>query len=248
MDPILETRNLSVSFGGKVILKGINVSIPPRQITAIIGPSGCGKSTFLKSLNRLISEEEDAIIEGHVLLDGENILSLQPEKVRQRIGMVFQAPTPFPLSIFDNMAYPLRYYGYKKENIHTIIIEKLKIAGLYEEVQNNLSMKATLLSGGQQQRLCIARALTVEPEILLLDEPCSALDIKNTLNIETMLAKLCEHYTIIIVTHNLFQARRLAHKTLFMLDGEIVEEGCTSTIFSQPQDERTAEYTSGIYG
>ena len=227
MSPILEIHQLAVAFNNKKILKNINANIYPHQITAIIGPSGCGKSTFLKSLNRLVEDERGATLSGQIRLDGEDTFTLSPEEVRRRIGMVFQSPTPFPFSIYDNMAYPLRYHGYgskkKSKNLDVIIRNKLEDVGLFEEVKDSLSMNATLLSGGQQQRLCIARALAVEPEILLLDEPCSSLDVKNTQNIEMMLRALCQQYSIIIVTHNLFQARRISHQTFFILDGEVVE-------------------------
>lgn len=252
MLPILEISELAVAFNDKKILKNIGVNFYPRQITAIIGPSGCGKSTFLKSLNRLVEDEQGVALSGRISLDGEDIFTLSPEEVRHRIGMVFQSPTPFPLSIYNNMAYPLRYYGYgakrKRKDVDALILDKLKAVGLFEEVKDDLSMNATLLSGGQQQRLCIARALTVEPEILLLDEPCSSLDVKNTQNIEAMLSILCRQYSIIIVTHNLFQARRISHRTIFMLDGEIIEAGPTKELFEKPSDSRTAEYISGIYG
>jgi phosphate transport system ATP-binding protein len=252
MLPILEIRQLAVAFDNKKILKKIDANFYPHQITAIIGPSGCGKSTFLKSLNRLIEDERGVSMSGQIHLDGEDTFTLSPEEVRRRIGMVFQSPTPFPLSIYDNMAYPLRYHGHgakkNKKSLDSIIRNKLEDVGLFEEVEDNLAMNATLLSGGQQQRLCIARALTVEPEILLLDEPCSSLDVKNTQNIEMMLRTLCQQYSIIIVTHNLFQARRISHQTLFMLDGEIIEAGSTKDLFENPRDSRTAEYISGIYG
>ncbi|QEK12410.1 phosphate ABC transporter ATP-binding protein [Crassaminicella thermophila] len=249
MGAILKIKNLSVDFDNKKIIKNINMKIEEKKITAIIGPSGCGKSTFIKSLNRMIEEEKNSTIHGAILLNGKNIRDMDKEQVREKIGMVFQSPTPFPLSIYENMTYAPVYYGIKdKKQLKLIVEEKLKIAGLYEEVKHDLKMKATKLSGGQQQRLCIARALTVEPEILLLDEPCSALDIKNTANIEEMLMKLSDIYTIIIVTHNLSQAKRIADYTAFMLNGEIVEYGKTEELFESPKDIRTKQYIDGSFG
>ncbi|QXM06916.1 phosphate ABC transporter ATP-binding protein PstB [Crassaminicella indica] len=249
MGVILETKNLTVSFDNKKILDNINIKIEEKKITAIIGPSGCGKSTFIKSLNRMIEEEINSRIFGEILLKGKNIREMDKEQVREKIGMVFQNPTPFPLSIYKNMIYAPVYYGIKdKEQLKGIIEEKLRLAGLYEEVKDDLNMKATKLSGGQQQRLCIARALTVEPEILLLDEPCSALDIKNTANIEEMLIKLSDKYTIVIVTHNLSQAKRIADSTAFIFNGEIVEYGKTKELFENPKNLRTQQYIEGIFG
>ncbi|QZY55247.1 phosphate ABC transporter ATP-binding protein PstB [Crassaminicella profunda] len=249
MDAILEIKNLSVYFDTKKILESMNMKIKEKKITAIIGPSGCGKSTFIKSLNRMVDEESNAKVHGEILLKGKNIRELEKEQVREKIGMVFQSPTPFPLSIYENMIYAPVYYGIKdKKQLKRIVEEKLKLAGLYEEVKDDLKMKATKLSGGQQQRLCIARALTVEPEILLLDEPCSALDVKNTANIEEMLKKLSDRYTIVIVTHNLSQAKRIADYTAFLLNGEIVEYKETKELFEYPEDSRTKEYIEGIFG
>ncbi|MCT4606192.1 MAG: phosphate ABC transporter ATP-binding protein PstB [Marinisporobacter sp.] len=246
---ILDIRNLSVSFDTKKILENINMKIRKNKITAIIGPSGCGKSTFIKSLNRMVEEEKNARVNGEILLKEKNIGDMEKEKVREKIGMVFQSPTPFPLSIYENMIYGPIYYGTKdQEQLKKIVEEKLRLAGLYEEVKNHLKMKATKLSGGQQQRLCIARALTVEPEILLLDEPCSALDVKNTANIEEMLKNLSDTYTIVIVTHNLSQAKRIADDTAFLLNGEIVEYKETKELFENPEDVRTKEYIGGIFG
>lgn len=249
MSEILEIKKLSVAFDNKKILKNINMAIKEKKITAIIGPSGCGKSTFIKCLNRMVDEEKNAVINGEILFERKNIRDIEKEYVRENIGMVFQSPTPFPLSIYDNMAYALLYYGVKdRKKLKSIVEEKLKLTNLYEEVKDNLNMKATKLSGGQQQRLCIARTLTVEPKIILLDEPCSALDIKNTENIENMLKKLSDKYTIVIVTHNLSQAKRIADYTAFILNGEIVEYKETDDLFNSPDDLRTKQYIEGVFG
>ena len=246
---ILEIKDFSVSYGGKKVLKNINMSIRKNKITSIIGPSGCGKSTFLKSLNLMISEEERVVTEGSIFFNGKNIREIDVEKLRKDIGIVFQAPAPFPFSIYKNMTYAPVYYGIKdKKTLENLVKEKLEAAGLYEEVKDDIKKSALKLSGGQQQRLCIARSLTAEPEILLLDEPCSALDVQNTAKIEEMLLKLAERYTIVIVTHNLFQAKRISDYTGFFLEGELVEFGESEKIFSAPEDERTKKYTEGIYG
>lgn len=249
MENILEIKNLSVSYEDKKILKDININIKKNKITSIIGPSGCGKTTFLKTLNSIISEEGNPEIEGEIFFKGKNIKDIDEENLRKNIGLVFQTPTPFPFSIYKNMTYVPVYYGITdKKELDSIVKEKLETAGLYEEVKNELNKSALKLSGGQQQRLCIARSLTAEPEIILLDEPCSALDIKNTEKIEQMLLNLSEKYTIIIVTHNLFQAKRISDYTAFFLDGGLVEFNETEKIFSNPSDERTKNYIKGIYG
>lgn len=249
MDKILEVKNFSVSYDDKKILKNINMYIDRNKITAIIGPSGCGKSTFLKSLNMMINEEKGAKTFGDIFFEGKNIKDFEVEVLRKNIGLVFQTPTPFPFSIYKNMTYAPIYYGIKNKNqLDNLVKEKLKLAGLYDEVKDEINKSALSLSGGQQQRLCIARELTVEPEILLLDEPCSALDIQNTIKIEKMLKNLSKNYTIIIVTHNLAQAKRIADKTAFFFDGELVEYGDTEKIFSNPSDEKTKKYINGIFG
>ncbi len=249
MGEILEIKKLSVAFGKKKILKNMYMKIEEKKITAIIGPSGCGKSTFIKCLNLMVDEEKNAVIDGEILFERKNIRDIEKEDVRENIGMVFQSPTPFPLSIYDNMVYAPLYYGIKdKKKLKSIVEEKLKLTNLYDEVKDSLSMKATKLSGGQQQRLCIARSLTVEPKILLLDEPCSALDIKNTENIEKMLKKLSDKYTIVIVTHNLAQAKRIADYTAFILNGEIMEYKKTDDLFNNPDDLRTKQYIDGVFG
>ncbi|NLG87019.1 MAG: phosphate ABC transporter ATP-binding protein [Firmicutes bacterium] len=245
---ILELISLKAYYGNKQVLHGIDMVIRKNAITAVIGPSGCGKSTLLLTLNRML-EECGGRAEGEIIFDGKDFFAYPKEEVRKRIGIVFQKPTPFPLSIYRNLTYAPIYYGVRdKKRLKQIVESKLKVAGLYEEVQSDLHQSALQLSGGQQQRLCIARALTVEPEILLLDEPCSALDIKNTANIEQMLLRLARDYTIVIVTHNLAQAKRISDYTAFLLDGELVEYDETAKIFSRPEDQRTREYIEGIYG
>ena len=249
MDKILEVKNFSVNYDEKQILKNINMYIDRNKITAIIGPSGCGKSTFLKSLNMMLNEEKGAKTFGDIFFEGKNIKDFEVETLRKNIGLVFQTPTPFPFSIYKNMTYAPIYYGIKNKNqLDNLVKEKLMLAGLYDEVKDEINKSALSLSGGQQQRLCIARELTVEPEILLLDEPCSALDIQNTIKIEEMLKNLSKNYTIIIVTHNLAQAKRIADKTAFFFDGELIEYEDTEKIFSNPRDERTKKYINGIFG
>lgn len=246
---ILEIKDFSVNYGKSRVLKNINLDIERNRITAIIGPSGCGKSTFLKSLNLMITEEKSSEILGKIYFNGKNIKDFQIENLRKKIGLVFQTPTPFPFSIYKNMIYAPVYYGIKdKKELDKIVKEKLVLAGLYDEIKDEMNKSALSLSGGQQQRLCIARELTVEPEILLLDEPCSALDIQNTMKIEEMLKNLSSKYTIVIVTHNLAQAKRIADKTAFFFDGELVEYGDTEDIFTNPKDEKTKNYINGIFG
>ncbi|HZK57927.1 MAG TPA: phosphate ABC transporter ATP-binding protein [Clostridia bacterium] len=245
---IIELANLNAFYGNKKVLNNINMKIKKNKITAIIGPSGCGKSTLLAVLNRMI-EENGGSIEGKVIFNEKDILNYSKNELRRKVGIVFQKPSPFPLSIYGNLAYAPLYYGVKdKKLLNDIVENKLKISGLYEEVKDDFKMSALELSGGQQQRLCIARALTVEPDVLLMDEPCSALDVKNTTNIEDMLLNLLDDYTIIIVTHNLFQAKRISDYTVFILDGEVVEFGETEQIFNNPRDIRTKEYIEGMYG
>ncbi|MFR4478391.1 MAG: phosphate ABC transporter ATP-binding protein PstB [Fusobacterium sp.] len=248
-DNILEIKDFSVNYGKNRVLKNINLGIERNRITAIIGPSGCGKSTFLKSLNLMITEEKSSEILGKIYFNGKNIKDFQIENLRKKIGLVFQTPTPFPFSTYKNMIYAPVYYGIKdKKELDKIVKEKLALAGLYDEIKDEMNKSALSLSGGQQQRLCIARELTVEPEILLLDEPCSALDIQNTMKIEEMLKNLSSKYTIVIVTHNLAQAKRIADKTAFFFDGELVEYGDTEDIFTNPKDEKTKNYINGIFG
>lgn len=245
---ILEINNLSASYGDKKILKDISIDIKKNSITAIIGPSGCGKTTLLTVLN-LMLEENGGNFTGEVLYKGKNILSYEKESIRKNIGMVFQKPMPFPSSIYKNLTYAPIYYGIKdKKELDNIVCWTLEEAGLLNEINGDFNILATKLSGGQQQRLCIARALSVKPEVLLLDEPCSALDVKNIQNIEEMLLRFSEDYTIIIVTHNLAQAKRISDYTAFILDGELIEYGETEKLFNDPTDKRTKEYIHGIYG
>ena len=238
----VKTDNLSANYGNKKVLKNINIDFEKNKITAIIGPSGCGKSTFLKTMNRTL-EEYGGKAQGKIYLNNVNIMDIAVQDLRNKMGMVFQTPVVFPFSIYKNMTYAPVYYGEKnKEKLNEIAVKYLKKAGLYEEVKGDLSMHASMLSGGQQQRLVIARCLTVNPEVILLDEPCSALDIKNTANIEELLLEIKEEYTIIIVTHNLAQAKRIADYVIYMEDGAIIETGTPDEIFNSPVDYRTKEY------
>ncbi len=245
---IIKVNNLNVSYDNKLVLKNLSISFKQNKITSIIGPSGCGKSTFLTALN-LMLEEHGGKYSGDIFFKDRDIKTYNKDIIRKMIGMVFQKPTPFPLSIYKNMTYAPMYYGIQDKNrLKNIVETNLKRVGLFNEISNDLNMSAMKLSGGQQQRLSIARALTVEPEILLLDEPCSALDVKNTTIIEEMLLRFSEEYTIIIVTHNLSQAKRISDYTAFILDGELVEYSETKEMFSNPKDKRTKEYLEGIYG
>ena len=245
-----ETKNLDLFYGDFQALKTVDIEIPEKEITAFIGPSGCGKSTFLKTLNRMNDLIEGCEITGEVKLDGEDIYgNFDVIALRKKVGMVFQKPNPFPMSIYDNVAYGPRTHGIKKKTILDEIVEKsLKSAAIWDEVKDRLKKNACSLSGGQQQRLCIARALAVEPEVLLMDEPTSALDPISTLKIEDLAATLKEKYTIAIVTHNMQQAGRISDNTAFFLLGEVVEYDKTVKIFSNPQDKRTEDYITGRFG
>jgi len=247
----IEARNLDLFYGEKHALKSINLSIEENKITAFIGPSGCGKSTFLKSLNRMNDYVDTVKITGTITLDGEDIYDPRVDTtvLRKKVGMVFQQPNPFPMSIYDNVAYGPRIHGLKdKKKLDAIVEESLKAAALFDEVADRLHTNALGLSGGQQQRLCIARALAVEPEIILLDEPTSALDPISTSKIEELLVQLKNKYTIAIVTHNMQQASRIADYTAFFLVGEMIEYGPTKDIFSLPKDQRTEDYITGRFG
>ncbi len=247
-DVIISLHDFGAAYENKTVLSGVNTAIRRGKITAIIGPSGCGKSTLLKAMNRMLELESDASVRGSIHLNGQDIHTLPADELRRRVGMVFQTPTPFPMSIYKNMTYAPLYYGTKgKQNLDRIVQKNLEITGLWEEVKDELGKSALKLSGGQQQRLCIARALTAEPEILLLDEPCSALDVKSTQTIEDLLLKLKETYTIVIVTHNLFQARRIADECIFMLNGELWEQNTTEALFTNPQRQETKDYLQGVY-
>lgn len=247
----ISTKDLNLHYGTNHALKNINMNIKEKSITAFIGPSGCGKSTFLKTLNRMNDLIPGVLIEGLVTLDGENIYDPRVDTtlLRKKIGMVFQQPNPFPMSIYDNIAYGPRIHGIKsKTELDEIVEESLKGAALFDEVKDRLRKSALSLSGGQQQRLCIARALAVEPEVLLMDEPTSALDPISTLKIEDLMADLKEKYTVAIVTHNMQQAARISDFTAFFLVGEIVEFAATDTLFTRPVDKRTEDYITGRFG
>lgn len=245
-----EIQNLSLYYGNFQALKNINLNIPSNEITAFIGPSGCGKSTLLKTLNRMNDLVEGCRIEGKVTLDGEDIFgSMDVNKLRKRVGMVFQKPNPFPMSIYDNIAYGPKTHGVKNKALLDDIVERSLIgAAIWDEVKDRLKKSALGLSGGQQQRLCIARALAIEPEVLLMDEPTSALDPISTSKIEDLVLELKKKYTIIIVTHNMQQATRISDNTAFFLLGNMVEYGATDAIFSYPRDKRTEDYITGRFG
>lgn len=247
---VIQTKDLNLYYGEHHALKNINIEIPKREITALIGPSGCGKSTFLKTLNRMNDLVEGCRIEGKITLDGNDIYKNTDVNIlRKKIGMVFQKPNPFPMSIYDNIAYGPRIHGIKsKIRLDEIVERSLKQAAIWDECKDRLKKSALSMSGGQQQRLCIARALAVEPEILLMDEPTSALDPISTSKIEDLICELKEKYTIIIVTHNMQQAARIADKTAFFLNGEIVEFDDTEKMFSSPRDKRTEDYITGRFG
>lgn len=246
----ITARDLNLFYGDFHGLKNINIDIQENEVTALIGPSGCGKSTFLKTLNRMNDLIESVKITGKVTLDGEDIYSTyNVVELRKRVGMVFQKPNPFPMSIYDNIAYGPRIHGVKNKSILDEIVEKsLRGAALWDEVKDRLKKDAYGLSGGQQQRLCIARVMAVEPEVVLMDEPTSALDPISTLKIEDLCEELKEKYTIVIVTHNMQQAGRISDRTAFFLNGEIVEYDNTEQIFSKPKDKRTEDYITGRFG
>ena len=250
MSSIIETRDLHLWYGSFEALKGISMEIPKQQITALIGPSGCGKSTYLKTLNRMNDLVEGCRIEGSVTLEGEDIYGgMNVNGLRKRVGMVFQKPNPFPMSIYDNIAYGPRIHGIRSRvKLDDIVERSLRQAAIWEETKDKLKKSALGLSGGQQQRLCIARALAVEPEVLLMDEPTSALDPISTAKIEDLAMELKKQYTIVIVTHNMQQAVRISDRTAFFLLGELIEYGRTEEIFSNPRDKRTEDYITGRFG
>ena len=251
MNSIIETKDLKLWYGDHQVLKGITMDIPEHQITALIGPSGCGKSTFLKTLNRMNDLVENVRITGEVKYDGKDIFSSNANvnELRKEIGMVFQKPNPFPMSIYDNIAYGPRTHGIKNRHKLDAIVEKaLKQAAIWEEVKDRLNKSALGLSGGQQQRLCIARALAVEPEVILMDEPTSALDPISTSRIEDLAIELKKEYTIVMVTHNMQQATRISDKTAFFLLGELIEYGDTEQLFSMPKQKKTEDYITGRFG
>ncbi len=245
-------RDVNVFYGEKHALKGVNVDIPERSVMAFIGPSGCGKSTFLRCINRMNDTIPICRVAGKITIDGVDIYdrSLDVVQLRARVGMVFQKPNPFPKSIFENIAYGPRIHGLAgtKAELEEIVTSSLQRAGLFEEVKDRLEDSGTGLSGGQQQRLCIARAIAVEPEIILMDEPCSALDPIATAHVEELIDELKSDYTIVIVTHNMQQAARVSQRTAFFHLGELVEEGQTESIFNNPTDRRTQDYITGRFG
>ena len=247
----IEVRDMKLWYSDFQAIKGIDMTINENEITAFIGPSGCGKSTFIKSLNRMNDLVAGCRIEGEILLDGENIYApdYDVNVLRKRVGMVFQHPNPFPMSIYNNIAYGPRTHGIKDKKVLDEIVERsLKDAAIWDEVKDDLSKSALQISGGQQQRICIARALAVEPEVLLMDEPTSALDPISTAKIEDLVQELKSRYTIVMVTHNMQQAARVSDKTAFFLTGETIEFGDTTEIFSNPKDKRTEDYVSGRFG
>ncbi len=248
----LETKSLKASFGATQVLKGIDLKIPEKSITAIMGPSGCGKTTFIRCLNRLHELTPGARVEGGVLLDGTDIYSpkMDPVAIRRKIGMVFQKPNPFPtMSVYDNVAAGLKLAGVRDKKLLDETVERsLRMAFLWDEVKDELKKSGAALSGGQQQRLCIARALAVEPEVILMDEPASALDPTATAKIEEAMARLKKSYTIVIVTHNMQQAVRVADQTAFFYLGELVEFGPTADLFEKPKEELTERYITGKFG
>ena len=247
----ISARNLNLYYGENHALKDINMDIKKNAVTALIGPSGCGKSTFLKSLNRMNDLVENVKITGEVTLDNENIYgeNVDTTLLRKKIGMVFQQPNPFPMSIYDNIAYGPRIHGIKnKSKLDEIVEESLRGAAIFDEVKDRLKKSALGLSGGQQQRLCIARALAVQPDVLLMDEPTSALDPISTLKVEELMENLKKKYTVVVVTHNMQQATRVSDETAFFLVGEVVEFDKTETIFSNPKNKKTEDYITGRFG
>ncbi|WP_455147735.1 phosphate ABC transporter ATP-binding protein PstB [Clostridium sp.] len=251
METKISTSDLNLYYGNNHALKNINLDIYENQITAFIGPSGCGKSTYLKTLNRMNDLVPNVTINGNVLIDGEDIYDPKVDTtlLRKKVGMVFQQPNPFPMSIYDNIAYGPRIHGIKgKAELDAIVEKSLRGAALWDEVKDRLKRSALGLSGGQQQRLCIARALAVEPEILLMDEPTSALDPISTLKIEDLMGELKKNYTVVIVTHNMQQATRIADYTAFFLVGEVVEYAPTTDLFSHPREKKTEDYITGRFG
>ena len=247
----MSVNDLDFYYGAFQALKGITMPIPERRVTALIGPSGCGKSTFLRTLNRMNDHIDGARVEGSITLDGEDIYAkgVDVVRLRKRVGMVFQKPNPFPMSIYDNITYGPRIHGVRgKKHLDEIVERTLKGAALWDEVKDTLTKSAFSLSGGQQQRLCIARVLAVEPEVILMDEPCSALDPNSTFRIEQLMEDLSNRYTIVIVTHNMQQAARVSHYTGFFLRGNLQEYGDTSKVFTKPEDPETEAYVSGRFG
>lgn len=247
----IQVNKLKLYYGESLALKKVSLAVQENSVVALIGPSGCGKSTFLKTLNRMNDLIDGVRIEGEILLDGQNIFnpSVDVVMLRKRVGMVFQRPNPFPMSIYENIAYGPRIHGINnKAKLDELVEKSLQGAALWEEVKDRLNQSAMGMSGGQQQRLCIARLLAVEPEVLLMDEPCSALDPISTMKIEELVTELKAKYTIVMVTHNMQQAARVSDFTAFLLNGELVEHEQTDAIFTRPQDKRTEDYITGRFG
>jgi phosphate transport system ATP-binding protein len=247
--PIVCIRNLTIRYGSFVAVRNVTLDIPPNRVTSIIGPSGCGKSTLLRAINRMNDFIREVQVEGTILFRGRDIRGrdFDPVELRRRIGMVFQKPNPFPKSIYRNVAWGAAINGYRGD-LRALVEESLRSAGLWEEVKHKLNRSALTLSGGQQQRLCIARAIALQPEVILMDEPCSALDPKATDRIENLIDELKKRYTVVIVTHNMQQAARVSDQTAFMYEGELVEVAETSRIFTNPSDPRTQDYITGRFG
>jgi phosphate transport system ATP-binding protein len=250
----MRVERLTIAYGDKIAVNRVDLPVRQNEVLALIGPSGCGKTTLLRSLNRLTELTPTAARGGRIVLDGQDVDELEVTRLRRRVSMVFQQPNPFPMSIFDNIAYALREHGEKgrrrprRSELEPQVVDALQRAGLYEEVRHDLDHPALRLSGGQQQRLCIARALAAQPEVLLLDEPCSALDPRSTAVIEDLIRKLKREIAVVIVTHNLQQARRIADRVAFMYLGELVEFGTSEQIFMAPQASRTRDYVQGAFG
>jgi phosphate transport system ATP-binding protein len=250
-EPIIKVRDLEAFYTGKKALKNIDIDISPKRVTSVIGPSGCGKSTFLRCLNRINDLILNFKCTGQILYDDKNIYDkdVDVNDLRRRVGMVFQKPNPFPKSIYENIAYGLRIYGEKsKASLDEVVENSLKQAALWDEVKDDLDKSALAISGGQQQRLCIARALAIEPEVILLDEPCSAIDPISTAKIEDLIYQLKKNYTIVIVTHNMQQAARVSDMTAFFCLGELIEYDITSKIFERPSNKKTEDYITGRFG
>ena len=249
MESVFKIENVNLFYGNKQALKNINLDLYKNQVTAFIGPSGCGKSTLLRCLNRMNDLIEGCKVEGTILYENQNISQMNTLELRRKVGMVFQNPNPFPMSIFDNIAYGPRCQGIKKkETLKKIVVESLKKAALYDEVKDRLKESAMGLSGGQQQRLCIARCIAMQPDVILMDEPTSALDPIATLKIEELIHELKKDYTIIIVTHNMQQATRVSDYTAFFMLGEVIECDKTMDLFSQPKNKKTEDYITGRFG